>query len=152
MHTFAWYFGCLNIGASLLTCLPGAYAAASKNGEAGTFWKYLIPVLSTYAVIIYPAYQLPQLDSFCIIVIMLICGSMVTQCWKYIISSVLKFNFNPFTLDSFLPLIVIEAAIIFPEYGSGLLMLGALGIWIYNIVFFISNISQISKGINVQVF
>jgi len=100
----------------------------------------------------YSAYRLPQIDSLCLIIVMIICGSLVAQCWKYIISSALKFDFNPLTWDAFWPLIVVQSAYFFPDFGNGILILGALIIWAYNMVFFISNITHIAKGINVQIF
>lgn len=87
---------------SILTFVT-AYKAAHRDGNVKECILYFVSLLQSYLCLIV---ILPYSSTFHYVpltcIIMVLCP-LVKMCWKLIISSVLKFHFNPFTWDHILP-------------------------------------------------
>lgn len=85
--------------------LKTGYEAAKNSEETSDFKKYLIIILVNYICILVvlpftKVYYIIPLT--CIFVISL---SFIKLCWKLIITSILKFHFNPFQYDHLISII-----------------------------------------------
>lgn len=88
---------------ALVDCIPTMMKPAREAKEAFLACKYLTPLILNLAVVSTVPYFLECTKQYCLAFILIFGGSFVQCCWKFIISSCVGFNFNPFTLNSLLP-------------------------------------------------
>lgn len=83
--------------------LKTAYKAAKEAGESHHCMMYFGSIMMNYACFLLFFPMMTSYKSLTVMWLLLVSFSMVKLCWKFIICSVLKFHFNPFSWDQVLP-------------------------------------------------
>ena len=96
--------------------IPEMYVAAKQKDKLGYLACCLLPFMLNaicYGVII--SFHTNLLEKYFLSLLFIFSAAMVIGCWKCIISSTMKFDFNPFTLPWLLPSFF-TAAIVYLEF------------------------------------
>lgn len=134
-----------------------AYKAASASGHTKQWVLYFLSILQGYVCLLF---VLPNIDAYQVITIpaiLMICIPMVKLCWKFIISSVLKFHFNAFTWDHLFPNVACVALLLLQNhihwFLAPLSILITFTISAVHLVFFANGtINQIAHYLRINVF
>ena len=156
-NKFIYIFGIILAPMSLLNTVPLMIEGAKKYKEEALLKSYLTPVILNVLSFVFVVFFCDVAIKSPSTTVVLFSGPMVSFCWKYIISSVMKFNFNPLTWNSLLPLFALAACIGLEcagmsEIAEKLYLGAAILVWLYNLHFALFTVNQIANHLGIQVF
>ena len=95
--------GIFSIVNGIVVTFLTAYRAISESNDKKFYYRYATYIIIIFAITIFFIPNLRSFNSHPILSTTIIFCALVQICWKFIITSILKFHFNIYTWDQLLP-------------------------------------------------
>lgn len=156
LQNVASIIAAIGLANGTILTLVTAYRAANQDGNVKECILYFISLLQSYLCLLV---ILPYSGTYHYVpltcIIMVLCP-LVKMCWKLIISSVLKFHFNPFTWDHILPTLACCMVLCIEKISLTLSVLvvyaGFMISLSHLLAFAYGTVNQIAEHLNISVF